>query len=108
MDFRAVQVMCMAVSTLLQEIEWNSYGTPELHTPNVRTQEDCHKLDLLTDIMGTLARALDTRLNYVTTEGKIIREWIEKILELGSRYRKELLLLQQMEKDLAGRDNLPG
>lgn len=97
MDLKAVQVLCMAVSTILAEMTWDAYGPDELHTPRVASPLDCRRLDLLMDMMGTLIRLMDSRLTFVTTEGKVIREWIERILELGGRYRKELLLLQEWE-----------
>lgn len=101
MDFRAIQVLCMTVSTLLDEMEWNTYGSPDLHTPVVETSEDCHRLDLLLDVMGTLTRMMDTRIAIVTSEGKVIREWIERVLEVGSRYRRELEALERIEKNVS-------
>jgi hypothetical protein len=101
MDLRAVQVLCMAVSTILAEMAWDPYGPEALHAPRIRTAEDCHRLDLLMDMMGTLTRFMDTRLTFVTTEGKVIREWIERILELGGRYRRELLILEEWESRIA-------
>ena len=98
MDFMAIQVLCMTVSTLLDDMRWNSYGSPDLHAPAITTEEDCHRLELLLDIMGTLTRMMDTRITFVTAEGKVIREWIERILEIGSRYRRELEALERMEK----------
>ena len=98
MDFRTVQVICMAVSTLIDEIPWDVYGSQQLHTPILRDEADCHNLELLSDIMGTLTRMLDTRIAFVTTDGKIVREWIETVLEIGSRYRRELEALQRMEE----------
>ncbi|HMK35288.1 MAG TPA: hypothetical protein VK463_09500 [Desulfomonilaceae bacterium] len=100
MNFRAIQILSMAVSTLVEEIAWSPYGKQSLHTPLVSTEQDCHKLDLLMDMMGTLTRMMDTRINYVTTEGKVVREWIESILELGGRYRRELGILQELEQEL--------
>jgi hypothetical protein len=100
MNFKAVQVLCMAVSTLIQEMTWASYGKQELHTPVIADEEDCHRLDLLMDMMGTLTRMMDTRINYVTTEGKVIREWIESILEAVGSYRRELELIEKLEKQL--------
>jgi hypothetical protein len=97
MDLKAVQVLCMAISTIMGEMTWDPYGPEELHTPRVQTPEDCRKLDLLMDMMGTVTRLMDTRLTFVTTEGKVLREWIERILELGDRYRRELLLLEAWE-----------
>jgi len=101
MDFRAIQILCMTVSTLMDEMTWNAYGSPDLHTPVVVTSEDCHRLDLLLDIMGTLTRMMDTRITFITTEGKVIREWMERILEIGSRYRRELEVLERIEKKVA-------
>jgi len=94
MNFKAVQILCMAVSTLLEEISWDDYGCEGLHTPLVQVENDCHKLHMLMDIMGTLCRIMDTRIAYVNTEGKIIKEWIETILEIGRRYRRELEVLE--------------
>jgi hypothetical protein len=98
MDFRAIQVLCQAVSTLMDEMAWDNYGPQELHTPVVRVEKDCHKLDLLLDIMGALTRMMDTKITYVTTEGKVIREWIQSIIEIGSRYKRELEILESLEK----------
>ena len=98
MDFRAIQVLCMTVSSLVNEMSWESYGSEGFHTPVVRTQGDCEKLDMLLDIMGTLSRMMDTRIAYVTSEGKLIREWIETILEIGNRYKRELEILEGLEK----------
>jgi hypothetical protein len=98
MNFRAIQVVCMAVSALMDEMTWDSYGPHGLHTPVVVDEKDCHRLDLLVDIVGTLARMLDTRIAFVTSEGKVIREWIEAIVEIGARYRKELAALEQAER----------
>jgi hypothetical protein len=88
----------MAVSTLMEEMSWDIYGSPNIHTPVVKTNVDCHKLDLLTNILGTLTRMMDTRLTFVTTEGKIIKEWVERMLEIGGRYRRELELLEELER----------
>ncbi len=98
MDFRAIQVLCMAVSTLMQEMSWASYGPQQLHIPMIADQKDCDDLDMLLDMMGTLTRMMDTRIHYVTTEGKVIKEWIETILRIGQRYKRELELLEAMEK----------
>jgi hypothetical protein len=97
MDFKAIQIVCMAVSTLLDEMTWAVYGAQEFHTPVLVEETDCRKLDLLIDMMGTLTRMMDTRLNFVTTEGKVIREWIETILEIGGRYLRELQTLEKLE-----------
>ncbi len=97
-DFKAVQVVCNAVMTLVDEMRWIPYGSPELHTAYVESDEDYRKLDLLLDMMGTLTRMMDTRINYTTAEGKIIREWVETIVELGGRYRRELELLENLEE----------
>ena len=102
MDFKAIQVLCMAVSTLMDEITWAPYGSKEMHTPLVNSQEDCHRLDLLTDIMGSLTRMMDSRINYLTTEGKVVREWIESILDIGGRYRRELEVLERLEEKTKG------
>lgn len=98
MNFKAIQVICMAVSTLVEEMTWDAYGSQGLHSPLIRDEADCRRLDLLMDIMGTLTRMMDTRIAYITTEGRVIREWIEAILELGTRYKKELEILEQLEK----------
>jgi hypothetical protein len=98
MDFRAIQVICLAVSTLMDEMVWNAYGEQGLHTPKIQVEDDCHKLDILMDVMGTLTRMMDTRLAYVTTEGKVIREWIESILEIGGRYKRQLETLEALER----------
>lgn len=98
MDFRAIQVMCMAVSTLMEEINWAPYGPQQFHVPMIADQKDCDDVDMLLDMMGTLTRMMDTRINYVTTEGKVIREWIESILHIGTRYKRELEILEKMEK----------
>jgi len=100
MDFRAIQVLCMTVSTLMEEIPWASYGPQDLHTPVIQGDKDCHNLDLLLDVMETLTRKMDTRIAYCTSEGKVIREWIETILELGLRYKRELEILDRIEKGL--------
>lgn len=92
----------MAVSTLMDEMTWAPYGAQELHTPVICEQQDCDSLDTLLDMMGTLTRMMDTRINYVTTEGKVIREWIESILRIGGRYQRELEILEQMEKRVKG------
>ncbi len=98
MDFRAIYVLSKAVGTLMGEIAWSAYGPQDLHVPTVDTEEDCRKLDLLMDIMGTLTRMMDTQVSYVTTEGKVIREWIESILEICDRYQKELELIAELER----------
>lgn len=98
MDFRAIQVICLTVSTLMDEMVWNEYGEHGLHTPKIQDEDDCHKLDILMDVMGTLTRMMDTRLAYVTTEGKVIREWIESILEIGGRYKRQLETLEALER----------
>ena len=100
MDFKAIQVVSMAVSNLLDEITWAEYGSQDMHTPIVRTDDDRYRLDLLEDMMGTLVRKMDTRIAYVTSEGKVVREWVETILEVSGRYRKELEMLERLEKEL--------
>ena len=97
MDFKAIQIVCMAISTLLDEMNWAAYGSQGFHTPVLTEEADCRKLDLLIDMMGTLTRMMDTRLNFVTTEGKVIREWIDTILEIGGRYLRELQTLEKVE-----------
>jgi hypothetical protein len=101
MDFRAIQILSMAIATLMEELAWAPYGSQEIHTPVIATDSDCKNLELLLDIMTTLTRMLDTRIAYITTEGKVVREWIEKVLELGNRYQKELELLRKLEKEFA-------
>jgi hypothetical protein len=100
MDFRAIQVISMAVSTLVGQMKWAPYGPQKLHIPVIKVQKDCDDLDVLMDMMGTLTRMMDTRINYVTAEGKVIREWVETILLLGQRYLKELQTLEQLERRL--------
>ncbi len=100
MDFKAIQVVSMAVATLLDEITWAEYGSPDMHTPIVRTDNDRYRLDLLEDMMGTLVRKMDTRIAYVTSDGKVVREWVETVLEVGNRYKKELEVLQRLEEEL--------
>ncbi|MEW6136903.1 MAG: hypothetical protein AB1733_01625 [Thermodesulfobacteriota bacterium] len=103
MDFRAIQVVCMAIATLIDEIPWDVYGAQQLHTPVLRDEKDCHNLELLIDIMGTLSRMLDTRIAFVTNDGKVVREWIESILEIGARYGRELEALKRMEAEVLPR-----
>lgn len=98
MDFIAIRVLCRAVWTLLDEISWEDYGSPDLHSPVVSTPDECERLEMLLDMMGTLTRQLDTRIAYVTTEGKVIREWIERILEIGHRYQRELDLIKGLKE----------
>ncbi len=93
MDFKAIYVLSKAVSSLMQELEWNTYGSEDLRTPVIASDIDCRNLDILLDMMGTLTRLMDTRINYVTSEGKVVREWIETILEIGERYKREIELL---------------
>ena len=76
MDFRTIQILSMAVSTLMDELAWAAYGSQDFHTPVIQTEKDYQNLELLLDIMGTLTRMLDTRIAYVTTEGKVVRELI--------------------------------
>ena len=99
MNFRAIHVLCMTVRTLIREIPWDTYGSQQIHTPVITTEEECHNLDLLMDVMGTLTRMMDTRVAYVTSEGKVIREWIEAILEISDRYRRELDVLKRIEAE---------
>jgi hypothetical protein len=54
---------------------------------------------MLLDMMGTLTRQLDTQIAYVTSEGKVIREWIEKILEISRRYQRELDLIETLKEN---------
>ncbi len=98
MDFKAVLVICMTVSTLMDEMNWAPYGSPDMHTPVIRNQDDYHKLDVLIDILGTLTRMMDTRVPFVTSEGKLIREWVQTILEVGNRYRRELEALERLQE----------
>jgi hypothetical protein len=90
----------MAVRTLVDEISWDAYGSPDIHSPVIRTDDDCRRLDTLVDVMGTLTRMMDTRIAFATTEGKVIKEWIETILELGGRYLRELEILERLEKKI--------
>ena len=99
MDFRAIHILGMTVRTLIDEIPWDTYGSQQLHTPVITTEKECHNLDLLMDVMGTLTRMMDTRIAYVTSEGKVIREWIEAVLEVGDRYRRELDMLKRLERE---------
>jgi hypothetical protein len=99
MDFKSIYVLSRAVSTLMGELKWDTYGSDDLHTPIIASDNDCRNLDILLDMMGTLTRMMDTRINYVTSEGKVVREWIETILEMGNRYRREIELLDGLAKD---------
>ncbi len=98
MDFRAVAVLSRAVSTMMEEMEWDSYGPQALHTPVIKNDQDYRNLDILLDMMGTLTRMMDTRINYITTEGKVIREWIHTVLEIGQRYNRELEVMEKVQK----------
>jgi hypothetical protein len=98
MDFKAIHVLSRAVSTLMGELKWDTYGSEDLHTPIIASDNDCRNLDVLLDIIGTLSRMMDTRINYLTSEGKVVREWIETILEIGERYKRELEAIQNLEK----------
>lgn len=102
MDFRAINIVAMAVSRIMDEMEWAEYGPQKLHTPVINAPDDCNKLDTLIDMMGALSRMMDTRINYVTTEGKVIREWIENILEICDRYKRELEMIEELEKESKG------
>ncbi len=99
MDFKAIYVLSRAVSTVTNELEWDSYGSEDLHTPVISDDKDCRNLDILLDMMGTLTRLMDTRINFITSEGKVVREWIETILEIGERYKREIELLDSLTKD---------
>lgn len=105
MNFRAIQVLSMAVSTLMEELPWAPYGPQQIHTPLLEEEEDCRRLDLLTDMLGTLTRMMDTRIAYITSEGKMVREWIETILELAGRYRRELEILKKLEEEVPSISN---
>lgn len=98
MDFRAIAVLSRAVSTMMEEMKWDSYGPQPLHSPIITTDEDYRNLDILLDMMGTLTRMMDTRINFVTTEGKVIREWIYTVLEIGERYNRELEIIANIEQ----------
>ena len=98
MDFKAIYVLSRAVSKLMGELKWDTYGSENLHTPIIASDNDCRKLDILLDVIGTLSRMMDTRINYLTSEGKVVREWIETILEIGERYKRELEAIQNLEK----------
>jgi hypothetical protein len=102
MDFKAIRIVSMAVSTLMEEIHWAPYGAQGLHTPVIVEEADCRRLDLLIDMLGTLTRMLDTRITFLSTEGKVVREWVESILELGHRYRSELELQDEFRKTVHG------
>ena len=95
----------MAVSTLMEELPWAPYGPQQIHTPLLEEEEDCRRLDLLTDMLGTLTRMMDTRIAYITSEGKMVREWIETILELAGRYRRELEILKKLEEEVPSISN---
>jgi len=99
MDFKTIYVVSRAVSSLMAELQWDTYGSEELHTPVITSDNDCRNLDVLLDMMGTLTRLMDTRIDYVTSEGKVVREWIETILEIGERYKREIELLDGLVKD---------
>ena len=99
MDFKAAQVLCMAVSTLMDEMRWVPFESEQIHTPMVESEEDCHKLDMVMEILGTLTRLMDARINYVTSEGKLIRERIDTLLEIGNRYKRELEALEALERN---------
>ncbi len=90
MDFKAIEVICATVSTLMEEMEWVDYGDPGMHTPLIQSHDDYHKLDMLIDFLGTLTRSMDCRVPFVTSEGKIIREWIQTVLEMGTRYKRAM------------------
>lgn len=90
MDFKAIRIVGMAAVTLMDEMIWGAYGSQGLHTPVIQDDHDCRRLEMLMDMLGTLTRLLDTRIAFVTAEGKAIREWIETILEIAARYEKEL------------------
>lgn len=107
MDFRAIYVVSRAVVTLMSELTWDVYGDEKMHTPVVRAEKDYHNLNLLSEMMGTLTRMMDTRIKYVTLEGKVVREWIESILEIGARYRRELELIERMESQIRGQASEP-
>jgi hypothetical protein len=99
MDFKSIFIISKAVSSLMTELQWDSYGSEQLHTPVIANDNDCRNLDVLLDMMGTLTRMMDTRINYVTSEGKVVQEWIETILEIGERYKREIELLDGFTKD---------
>lgn len=100
-NFRAIQVLSMAVATLMEELPWAPYGPQSLHTPLLQGEDDCHHLDLLTDMLGTLTRMMDTRIAYATSEGKMVREWVETILALAGRYQRELEILKKLEEEIS-------
>lgn len=106
MDFKAIRVISAAVAGLMKEIPWAPYGPQSFQTPVINTEEDCAKVDLLLDMMGTLTRLMDTRINFVTTDGKVVREWIESILGLADRYRTVLELLNA-SPEIVRKDNGP-
>lgn len=98
MDFRATQVVSMAVSTMLDELSWMPCGDERSHTPIMETPDDVRKLELLLDMLDTLSRLMDTRIPHSNSDGKLIREWVEKIIEINFRYQRELELLAGLEE----------
>ncbi len=98
-----MQVVSMTVSGMLNELRWMPCESPDCHTPLIETPEDVRKLELLMDVLDTLTRIMDTRIAYLNTDGKLIREWVEKILEIGDRYGRELQVLDKLEKDRKSR-----
>ena len=100
MNFKAIQVVSMAVSTMLEDIQWIQCGDEKSHIPLIEESEDVRKLELLLDVLETLTRLMDTRIAYLNTDGQLIREWVEKILEIGTRYQKELEILNNLERKL--------
>ena len=90
----------MAVSTMLEDIQWIQCGDEKSHTPLIEKPKDVRKLELLLDVLETLTRLMDTRIAYLNTDGQLIREWVEKILEIGTRYQRELEILNSLESKL--------
>ena len=100
MNFQAIQVVSMAVSSMLEEMRWITCGDEHSHTPLIEDPEDARKLELLLDVLETLTRLMDTKIAYLNTDGQLIREWVEKILEIGTRYQRQLEILNNLETTL--------
>lgn len=100
MNFKAIQVVSMAVSNMLEEMQWLPCGDENSHSPLIEDPEDARKLELLLDVLETLTRLMDTKIAYLNTDGQLIREWVEKILEIGTRYQQQLEILNSLERKL--------
>ena len=99
MDFRAIQVISMAVSNMLDELKWMQCGDERSHTPIMETREDVRTLELLLDMLDTLSRLMDTRIPHSNSDGQLIREWVEKIIEINFRYQRQLEMLAKLERE---------